>query len=205
MPIVDDRSFLPPAEDAILWRYSAFWKFADLIGRRALFFARATHLGDRFEGTFPRLSLDQFRALAEAWAPKEPDRLYEFLKKTRADFRPYHFISCWSRGEFDSAAAWKFYTEEAAAVAVRTNLARLRRALAASPRHISVGQVSYIEFQTAALADVNTDWLPYLAKRKSSSSDTRYGRASWTSQRMEAGARSTIRSLTRRANTLMSI
>ena len=52
------NSLMTPDEDAILWRYMTFTKFASLLTKKALFFARADKFGDPFEGSLSALNVE---------------------------------------------------------------------------------------------------------------------------------------------------
>ena len=61
------ESFLqPPDPDVPLWRYMDLSKFADLLQRRSLAFARADRLGDPFEGSVPVANASIYQKMIEA-------------------------------------------------------------------------------------------------------------------------------------------
>jgi hypothetical protein len=46
---------LPTNKDIPIWRYMDLAKYLSMLDRRSLFFARATLLGDPFEGSTPKI------------------------------------------------------------------------------------------------------------------------------------------------------
>ena len=52
----EHQDLTPPSPDATLWRYMDFTKFASVLEKQSLFFARANELEDPFEGYLPYLT-----------------------------------------------------------------------------------------------------------------------------------------------------
>jgi hypothetical protein len=155
-----------------------FAKFSFLIESSSLFFPRATHLGDVFEGSFPftQTPLARIHGLlppgslpAIATLTTSPG-----LVNTWEMFRPWTLVSCWHANEHESAAMWSLYGRSASAVAIRSTPAGLRAAL---PNPIPVpdgffgdvlhiGMVDYIDYSSDVIP-VQSFATPYYRKRKS--------------------------------------
>lgn len=127
--------FPPPANDAVLWRYMNFSKFVSLLDERALFFARADKLGDPFEGSSskPTMEMNQSRYGANL---KEP---YEILTEVIKSTRETTLINCWHERGYESDAMWKLYSDEAEEIAIRTTFERLAQSFTSSDE-ISIGK-----------------------------------------------------------------
>ncbi|EEF26131.1 conserved hypothetical protein, partial [Ricinus communis] len=84
--------------DTVLWRYLDAAKLFDFFENSTLFFCRADHFSDKFEGAFtPSLRAQ----ISEAHARGEIDYDYEQFKRR---MRESVFINCWHRNQDDSAA-----------------------------------------------------------------------------------------------------
>ena len=76
------------------------------------------------------------------------------------------FVSCWHVSEYESAAMWSHYVQHGIGVVVRSSVARLIESLADAPDLVQIGQVHYVDFQTAIVPGGNAFW-PLLVKRLS--------------------------------------
>lgn len=173
------RAYLIPKDETVLWRYMDFSKFLSLLDSRSLYFARADHLGDPFEGARGRL-IDK---------PIWDDHLYNFFKsatlnpppghtctltieqvETHAnkmlnewnekcgDSRKSHFVSCWHQNEIESEAMWKLYsTHLENALAVKTTKANLYKALGEKLK-VKIGEMNYIDFSKEFPKNNGTFW-----------------------------------------------
>jgi hypothetical protein len=136
-----------PDGSTSIWRYIDLPKLLSLFERRSLFLCRADRLGDQFEGSFTKGSLDDFQS--------------EWGSEFRADHRQYwtlaprwSYVSCWHAADFESAALWAVYGG-GNAVAIRSTLDRLTAAVPDSDTRngntlISQGvrRVVYIDYKS---------------------------------------------------------
>lgn len=68
-------SFAQPTDPAVwLWRYMDLSKFAALLQRKALVFARADALGDKFEGSVPQINANMLELIREI-RKSDPDNV----------------------------------------------------------------------------------------------------------------------------------
>ena len=103
MDNLEARNFVEPKingelrQDTVLWRYLDAAKLFDFFENSTLFFCRADHFSDKFEGAFTPSLRDQISA---AHARGEIDYDYEQFKRR---MRESVFINCWHRNQDDSA------------------------------------------------------------------------------------------------------
>lgn len=154
--------FHSPPSEAVLWRYMDFTKFVSLLDRQALFFARSDKLGDPFEGSFPRGNLKVDPA---SYADPYPPDLVKGTRHFVRDIRPFTLINSWHESPHESAAMWRLYSGEREGIAVKTNFSDLSASLI-SQESIFIGRVSYIDFDTDIVPELNA-FTPFLQKRKS--------------------------------------
>lgn len=178
-----------PDAEALLWRYVDFSKFVALLKDRALYFARADSLGDRWEGAkgiaahksnwdehYLRFFRDAVRnpppgvalKLSEEEVEKEAQRLLGELGSSGEHDRRTTYVSCWHESEVESEALWRLYCPpQSAGIAIRTTFSALNRSLGDDPS-VRIGRVRYIDFRNS-FAGVND---AIFRKRKSLSHET---------------------------------
>ncbi len=154
----------PPRDpDASIWRYTDYAKFAATLDMGALFFPRASTLGDPFEGSFPRpqqkIRIESLKGL--------PEERMAALLHTRSGFykwqRNWMLVSCWHLNDQESAAMWTLYARASYAVAIRTTYAKLRAAL---PEDVVIGMVNYVDYSVLSFDEGNI-LAPFFHKRRS--------------------------------------
>jgi hypothetical protein len=150
----------PENPDVQLWRYMDFAKFASLIDRQALFFARVQHLRylDPFEGSYSKITLDH--ALPPA------------LNRMLADFDRHIVVNSWHINDGESAAMWDLYLREPPGVAIRSTFRRLADSFSSLKSDILIGKVRYIDHLNEAmppgtLKEGFNGLAAYMCKRKS--------------------------------------
>jgi hypothetical protein len=143
---------LPTNKDISIWRYMDLGKYLAMLDRRSLYFARATLLGDPFEGSPTKLMVSQREYIRanKATDPRlaaykdTPDIAFEWGHIFKELTKSYS-ISCWHMNEHESAAMWKLYSSSNEAVCIRSTYRRLRQCL---PKTVMVGEVNYINWET---------------------------------------------------------
>lgn len=147
-------------------------KFLAILQRKALFFSRADRLGDPFEGTVTKSTLDHqedsLRHLS-AQFPEQSDLLEqnrERVRLWRKNMRHWCYVLCWHCNAHESAAMWKLYARTEEAVAIRTTIGALAESLEDAENLVWIGSVKYINYETDHI-----DWMsgfnPLLHKRLS--------------------------------------
>lgn len=154
--------FVPPAPDAVLWRYLDFTKFVSLLDKQALFLPRADKLGDPFEGSYSNVNVTLRPVLYK-------DQILDHALRGLSDFiresRRFTLISCWHESAFESAAMWRLYARDLDGVAIKTNFVSLSKSLL-DDEDIFIGKVNYVDYDQTFIPENNT-MAPFLYKRRS--------------------------------------
>lgn len=173
-----------PSDSSALRRYMDLAKFVSLLRDQSIYFARADHLGDSWEGAKGSQSNKerwdshylQFFQEAIRNPPKgyeceksdeeveaEANRLLEQLQVGGGIELRRTFVSCWHENETESEALWRLYCPPTTTgVAIRTTFAHLKRAFD-EDLSVRIGRVRYLDFRTQ-FAGIND---AILRKRKS--------------------------------------
>jgi hypothetical protein len=149
--------------NASLWRYMDLAKFAALMRDRSLYFPRADHLGDSWEGamgaTANKARWERYQLSAFSHAIRNTDksdeeveaeakRLVLQLEASAKAQLQSTYVSCWHENESESEALWRLYCPPpTAGVAVRTTFGDLEGVFSDDPS-VSIGRVKYIDFRT---------------------------------------------------------
>jgi hypothetical protein len=155
-----------PEPNTPLWRFMDFAKFVALLKDRALYFARADRLGDRFEGArgiatrkteWDEYCLEYFRHAVRNPPPgnespsddvveRESQRLLRDFEEIGEQDVKTTYVSCWHENDSESEALWRLYcSPSSAGIAIRTDSSALIESLGDNP-DIQIGRVQYIDF-----------------------------------------------------------
>ena len=148
--VIDDQL----RHDTVLWRYLDAAKLFDFFENSTLFFCRADHFSDKFEGAFTPSLRQQ---ISDAYARGEIDYTYEQFKRR---MRESVFINCWHRSQDDSAAMWALYGKSDCAVALTTTVGQLAATLEGieEDHAISIARVDYVKHWSDPKLDVSPDF-----------------------------------------------
>jgi hypothetical protein len=155
------ESFKLPANKNIpIWRYMDLAKYLSMLDRQCLFFARATLLGDPFEGSSTKMMvatrdfIKTNRAIDPALATFKdaPDAVFMMMADTTKSMIQSYLINCWHMNEYESAAMWKLYSSSNEAVCIQTTYRHLRVCL---PECVLIGEVKYINYETEGFSAQN--------------------------------------------------
>jgi hypothetical protein len=140
--------------DTVLWRYLDAAKLFDFLENGTLFFCRADHFSDKFEGAFTPSLRD---GINQAHARGEIDYTYEQFKRR---MRESVFVNCWHRSQDDSAAMWALYGKSDCAVALTTTVGQLADALdeAGHQHALWIARVEYVKHWSDPKLDVQPDY-----------------------------------------------
>jgi hypothetical protein len=140
--------------DTVLWRYLDAAKLFDFFENGTLFFCRADHFSDKFEGAFTPSLRDE---ISRAHARGEIDYDYEQFKRR---MRQSVFINCWHRNQDDSAAMWALYGKSDCAVALTTTVGQLSDSLKAAPggQEVWIARVEYVKHWRDPKLDLSPDY-----------------------------------------------
>jgi hypothetical protein len=92
-----------------LFRFLDFTKYVSMLDQRAMFFTRANHLADPFEGSQPRI-----------WAGRTLDVDDAEHRRDRV------LVNCWHANEHESATMWRIYLKSDEGVAIQATVERLK-------------------------------------------------------------------------------
>lgn len=116
-----------------IWRYMDLTKFLAIIIRKELYFNRADSYEDIYEGEL---------------ASGDKELLDSNPQLEIINQRDSTFINCWHENEVESAAMWKLYGGIDDAIAIETDLVRLRTTL---PNRIEIRKVDYIDYENNSI------------------------------------------------------
>lgn len=155
---------LPPPE-TIVWRYLSLAKLLALLRMRALFFCRADHFDDIFEGAFSEGSL---RDHAKEWGTKFPEDLVKLIQWIPCR----SFVSCWHASEVESVALWKIYAPSEGSLAIKSTIGALQKAFPEKLERSGdllvsqdIRRIQYIDYRTEH-PDINDLAGPLCYKRR---------------------------------------
>ena len=155
-------ALITPPDDATLWRYMSFAKFVSILAKDALFFVRADHFADPFEGSLGLANLTERES-----GPGEPVippssrpivNAFEAMKKI-------HLVSCWHENDHESEAMWKVYSNIEDGVAVKTNFRSLADSLTCEAS-VEISRVLYLDYEQEKVPE-GFMFGPLLCKRRS--------------------------------------
>ena len=159
--------FRQPTDKSIkTWRYMDFTKFVSMLTTNTLYFPRADRLGDPFEGSWPKLNVEQRSDMLKEMGAAKPSDVSETMADFAKRLRQYIYVSCWHANEHESAAMWNLYAESGKGIAIQTTFDRLYDILHAVPTKLFLGMIEYLDYQNES-----TPWVgalsPFMRKRKS--------------------------------------
>lgn len=174
MPAKSHSVFHPPTDKEIaIWRYLDLSKFVSVLATSSLFFSRADHLGDPFEGSFSKPSAAGRAAFIAKWANEagnavgdiesESQRMATIISGTQQGQPKCTYVNCWHMNNYESAAMWRLYGSSNEAIAVKSSYSRLAECL---DEKCYVGQVSYLDYDADEMSHGNA-LVPFVCKRKS--------------------------------------
>lgn len=121
--------------ESIIWRYTTFEQFADLLLRGKIFFSRLDHFEDPYEGTIPK-------QLEEKMDVKLRSRFISFRKSV--------YVNCWHINQYESDAMWKIYGDAKKGIVIKTTYSNLCKAFNLNKHQIYIGKINYnniLEFE----------------------------------------------------------
>ncbi len=164
----------PPNDKDILWRYTNFEVFVNLLDTEALYFTRADKFEDPYEGFIPQSIMDAYKQSLERVTPAE---FVEAIMKWHEASRKYVMCNCWHQNVVESMAMWEKYHMRNSGVAIKTTMEKMKNSLL-SQYSIYIGQIEYIYgntdddqyMQNFLQSDIplakKLTYFPYFRKRK---------------------------------------
>ncbi len=130
----------PPNDEDILWRYTNFEVFVNLLDTEALYFTRADKFEDPYEGFIPQSITDAYKQSLMRNAPAE---FVEAIMKRHESSRKYVMCNCWHKNVVESMAMWEKYHMRNSGVAIKTTMQNMKNSLL-SEYSIYIGKIEYI-------------------------------------------------------------
>jgi hypothetical protein len=114
---------------------------------------------------------DDWRKAGTMFANKDAfDMVREGLTKSRMfgkAQRAVTYVNCWHMSPYESAAMWKTYLESDEGIAIQSTINRFKESISKYDAfNIFVGEVIYVDFDTALIPGDNMLW-PFIHKRRS--------------------------------------
>lgn len=122
----------PQNPEQPIWRYQDLAKFIHLIQAASLHFARVDQLGDPFEGSVSKKTIEKRERIADVLRSdgvNVPENISDVLTTGLLTARAETYINCWHMNSTESAAMWALYSKGFHALAVQSTFRRLSEAL----------------------------------------------------------------------------
>lgn len=149
----------PETPDCHLWRYMDLPRYLSLISSGSLYFSRIDLLGDPFEGSVTKQTveererlLDSLRAEPMVVKGLTAEQMEEFFVWSHRGRLKDVYASCWHMAAYESAAMWRLYGGERESLAIRTTYSTLAEML---PRECILGCVNYVDYDTDLIPEDN--------------------------------------------------
>ena len=136
-----------PKDEEVLWRYMSLEKFANILAKKHLFFARVDTFEDPFEGVLP-LPLEQ---LYQSHMDDLDADMQQAIFKLWDNMRKHSMCNSWYCGKHQSMAMWEKHHMRSSGVAIKTNMKNLKDSLPCKP-DVFIGKIKY-EFETPNTSD----------------------------------------------------
>ncbi|HRG18684.1 MAG TPA: hypothetical protein PLP39_06310 [Flavobacterium lutivivi] len=145
-----------PAGNPTIVKYLDLTKFISILQTKKLFFCRLDKFEDKFEGTFPKLSIEQYKnwllrlAKDSDFLFKDEDEIESFLNdriSASEKFKRMNCISCWNKSEKESYALWKIYSDIDKGIMIKSSVKNLNYAFEKTPEKIQLSEIKYIDFE----------------------------------------------------------
>ncbi len=150
-----------------IWRYMTFEKLSDILNNNVLYFPRSNKLGDPFEGSYTKPSIEQRKIVFNSLLPQklasklldvEIPNFYELVRR-------YVYVNCWHSSEAESVAMWKQYAEEGKGISIQTTIGSLIKCIKDEENEYLLGFIKYMDFDKD-LIRVGNIFNPFFCKRK---------------------------------------
>jgi hypothetical protein len=160
---IEHPNFIAPENPHTwIWRYVDVARFLAMLTTRSLYLCRADLLGDPFEGTISKATVDSYN---DRRSISSLPGFQETMRQFRESLRRNVAISCWHIAECESTAMWNTYAAKGSGIAIRTTYPRILDSLASCPVPTFIGKVNYVDYETAIVGTPNFI-SPFVHKRR---------------------------------------
>ncbi|MEO9307475.1 MAG: DUF2971 domain-containing protein [Nitrososphaera sp.] len=156
-------NFESPDDQVHIWRFIDFTKFVDILESSSLYFSRPDLLGDPFEGTYARLTIDNIDK-DPTLLPDQKQRAKYFFTNSSKNWKNTCFVNCWHINNYEPYSMWKTYTSNNQGVAIQSTFEKLKNCIN-DTTNVFIGKVKYIDYGKEEVPWGNA-FLPLLHKRK---------------------------------------
>jgi len=144
--------FTKPDGNPKLWRFMSFTKFVNMLHSNTLYFCRSDLLGDPFEGTSTKATIEERKKILEELLPGlELDQLRKEQEKNEhllfyQLWTKLNFVSCWHKNEYEPYSMWKTYAPNEG-IAIQSSWERLIDSVSKSKEEICIGMIEYLDYK----------------------------------------------------------
>lgn len=137
-------------EDAKIWRYMDFAKFASLLTSSSLFFSKLKNLGDPWEGEWPDCYCEKIKKQITETRPSSQNEddtpaLMQQVINMKDIIYDYVYVNCWHINDYESAAMWKLYSLTNEGIALKTTIGKLRCELEKADEAFKIRRIQYVD------------------------------------------------------------
>ncbi|MEQ8417716.1 MAG: hypothetical protein RIB71_24745 [Imperialibacter sp.] len=168
--------FFEPEEHVELAKYIDITKFLSLLKDQQLFFCRLDKLEDRFEGTMPKISRNDFidfykhvrdveNFFDSPLTDEQVEKKVDNDLKLREKFKSLNCINCWNEFKGESYALWKIYSDLNQGIMIKSSFKRIIRGFEGSRENIYCSRVKYIDYEKDSI-DIGNIMTPVVHKHK---------------------------------------
>jgi hypothetical protein len=159
-----------------IWRYMDFIKFVSILDRRSLYFTEFRRFEDPIEGNFPNSNRKETIEKLEKDFEGNQAMLDYIHKENPIDYaqKGLHglgnfYINCWHENEYESAAMWKFYSDQERGIAIQSTFNSFKNCFYKYERDVIIGEVEYLDYDedSIPLGNEIIIYEPFIYKRKS--------------------------------------
>lgn len=156
MSIFKHSYLLPLEPNSRIWRYLDFEKFKSLLETKSLFFCRADKFSDPFEGSLPKLEIENrkkfMREISQFpgydFGDKQINENISSLQEYHINLKRATIINCWHINKNESDAMWRLYLKDNEGVAIQSTTERIYNTIEVIPEVIGLSKVRYLDYET---------------------------------------------------------
>lgn len=167
--------YFEPEESIQLARYLDLTKFLSLLKDEQLFFCRLDKLEDRFEGTLPKASNEDFNSFYQhlnagnyfdrQLTKEDIQAEIKFDLEFREKLKAINCVNCWNQYEYESYALWKVYSDLNQGIMIKSSFKRIISAFSEAEEKVICSRVRYIDHEKDSI-DIGNTITPIVHKHR---------------------------------------